>query len=660
MDTKYTPTAGEQQMLGDFNNRMADINRVAQSAGAAVLSDPNQQQPAADPYAGMSRSEVAQYTNDPAALNRAATADSALRDARSTGLRGVSTGFQGYDGAATALGQIPTSILPANDPRRHVTAFADGGKPESAEELMARISAKYKVSSTPQESMAPATQPKPQTQPAPARQPGGLLQQAIGGLNNRNRELEQAIKGYAAGGQMSDAQLAERSVSAVDRRRLIQHRQKQNAEIDQNVARLGGKIKGPGTPTSDSIPAKVPETGEDILVSTQERILSKAQDDLLLRIANALGFSTVDALLESGTGKPVGPTIKGGKQAAACGGKPKYANGSSNPDQEDGPAPGVKYAAGVTPNQVGPLTMMAQAYGGQINKLLGPDTDARLAANRAGLDSTQETQAAIKAERHPVSVPASRPGALLLGEQPGAAPNAQVLTTKDIVPGGYTDRGAGIVGSRSKNGQLNVTNVGTEGIADRNTPIVDGSASALLDQKNSTYNPARQLENMQRLRLTSDATDPTITDPNVRAQAIQGLAILNAGRAGADASALTQENISQARTGSEMRGKLLDPNTPPEERSRMIQTLQAINGKADRPTNLQVHDLEVPLDEKRPLLGMRKQPHSFNPMTGEFKPLQSQQQASDPMSQAKAAIARGADRAAVNARLKAMGFPEVK
>ncbi len=60
MDTKYTPTAGEQQMLGDFNNRMADINRVAQSAGAAVLSDQNQQQhqPAADPYAGMSATEV--------------------------------------------------------------------------------------------------------------------------------------------------------------------------------------------------------------------------------------------------------------------------------------------------------------------------------------------------------------------------------------------------------------------------------------------------------------------------------------------------------------------------------------------------------------------------------------------------------------------------
>ena len=31
-----------------------------------------------------------------------------------------------------------------------------------------------------------------------------------------------------------------------------------------------------------------------------------------------------------------------------------------------------------------------------------------------------------------------------------------------------------------------------------------------------------------------------------------------------------------------MRGKLLDPNTPPEERARMLQAIQAITGKGDR------------------------------------------------------------------------------
>lgn len=82
----------------------------------------------------------------------------------------------------------------------------------------------------------------------------------------------------------------------------------------------GGKIKGPGTPTSDSIPAEVKQTGEPIKVSTGERIVSKAQDMLLQKIAQGLGFESLDAMLESGTGKPVGPTMKGGMAHAAFGG----------------------------------------------------------------------------------------------------------------------------------------------------------------------------------------------------------------------------------------------------------------------------------------------------------------------------------------------------
>lgn len=84
----------------------------------------------------------------------------------------------------------------------------------------------------------------------------------------------------------------------------------------------GGKIEGPGTSTSDSIDAEVQQTGEPIKVSTGERIVSKAQDALLLRLAKALGFKSVDDLLASGTGQPVGPTIKGGKKAAADGAPP--------------------------------------------------------------------------------------------------------------------------------------------------------------------------------------------------------------------------------------------------------------------------------------------------------------------------------------------------
>src|SRR5574338_74165 len=84
----------------------------------------------------------------------------------------------------------------------------------------------------------------------------------------------------------------------------------------------GGKIQGPGTPTSDSIQANVEETGEPIQVSTGERLLYKAQDGYLSAMAKKMGFNSLDAMLEHGTGQPVGPTVKGGKRAAATGMSP--------------------------------------------------------------------------------------------------------------------------------------------------------------------------------------------------------------------------------------------------------------------------------------------------------------------------------------------------
>lgn len=72
----------------------------------------------------------------------------------------------------------------------------------------------------------------------------------------------------------------------------------------------GGMLKGPGTPTSDSIPAEVVDTGEPIKVATGERIVSKKQDAYLQQVAKEKGFPSVDAMLEAGTGEPVGPTLK--------------------------------------------------------------------------------------------------------------------------------------------------------------------------------------------------------------------------------------------------------------------------------------------------------------------------------------------------------------
>lgn len=608
MITKYTPTAGEQQMLGDFNNRMADINRVAQNSGAAVLPDPNTSGPKQELV------ESGQGLINGVSSNSGLSARQKLAVAGSVGdtmsVLGGTPEYSMPNGLSSRQSANFGAKVFSQDAQRALRGFAEGGKPgETADEMIARIKAKYGVSGDTAPAAAPAT-PAPQTE----KQPGSLIQQTVGLINRRNKQIEQAAKGYAKGGELSDSQLAEVSVGAVDRRRLGRHRQQQNAEIAQNVARLGGKIKGPGTPTSDSIPAKVSDTGEDILVSTDERILSKKQDDLLLRIAKAMGFETVDQLLETGTGEPVGPTMRQGKAAAATGMAPTEETLHNGPYTGDG------------------ASLVKDFKAWQSNKINETNAKIDLATGKTPQASYSNEgrsvpTAVTTTEQHPVTVPASR-----ASTAPAPAPAARIPGAKLIsnLPDGVT--------------------------------AVDSSAAALIDQKNSTYNPARQLENMQRLRLTSDATDPTITDPNVRNQAVQGLAILNAGRAGADASALAQENINQARTGSEMRSKLLDPNTPPEERSRMIQTLQAISGHAEKPSTMQIHDVEEPIDPKQPLLGNRKVPYLVDTRSGQNRPMlqSTQPQAQDATSQARAAIARGADPKAVNARLKQLGLPEIK
>lgn len=71
----------------------------------------------------------------------------------------------------------------------------------------------------------------------------------------------------------------------------------------------GAKLNGPGTPTSDSIPATVVDTGEPIKVATGERIVSENQGQELTQEAKAQGYKNLDHKLESMTGKPVGPTI---------------------------------------------------------------------------------------------------------------------------------------------------------------------------------------------------------------------------------------------------------------------------------------------------------------------------------------------------------------
>lgn len=166
-------------------------------------------------------------------------------------------------------------------------AFAGGGsiadagitRQETAEELMARMTAKYGVPAA-----GPVQHPVQQTaqQPKPPASQGGILGGAIEAMKNRKKQIEEAV-GFAN----------------------------------------GGKISGPGTSISDSIPANIRETGEGILVSNRERIISADQEKVLQHLAQAQGFESVDSMLEKFTGKPVGPTIKSTKRAAADGLSPE-------------------------------------------------------------------------------------------------------------------------------------------------------------------------------------------------------------------------------------------------------------------------------------------------------------------------------------------------
>jgi len=489
-------------------------------------------------------------------------------------------------------------------------SFADGGKPETAEELLARISGKYNVSNASQSAPAPA--PVVQPTPAPQQQPkpqGGLIQQAVGIFSNRKAQIDKAV-GYANGGKPSR------------------------------------KISGPGTATSDSIPA-VAGSGQPIRVANGERILSVDQDAALERIAEMLGYDSVDALLAAVTGKPVGPTLKGGIPAAADGAKvgdPEAQtslaplNGQatragaypSKLEQALTGAPVVAGASNINRGDVGP-SVISQQVKRDFQSLSGPEKPVAYGNEGRSVPNPITDQSG-----HPISVPASRPGAAIMqAASPIDSAPATQLTTTDLVPGGYSDRGQGIMAQRGANGRLNVTNTGTEGFTDPNTQVADSSAGALRDQQsnNAYWSPAAQLDRMQRRRLLSDATDPSITDPGVKADAIKGLGILNAARTGeaqlTAQAAQTKLHTAQAANADQMlslQRELLDPATTPERRKVVRDTFAALHGQQEKPAALQAIDVEEPIDPKQPLLGNKKIPYVFDPRTGQSRPmLQSQQ-----------------------------------
>lgn len=279
---------------------------------------------------------------------------------------------------------------PLTDLKMPVRRFAGGGKPETADELLKRMSAKYNVGGgTPAPTPAPAKL-APQATPAPA-QPAPTIASAANVLKNRRQQIDEA-SGYACGGKI-----------------------KAHAN--------GGKISGPGTPTSDSIPAKVNETGEPIAVSTDERILSSAQDAFLEKIAQDLGFPDLDAMLEAGTGKPVGPTIKAGEKGAQNGMAPNpltaYALGgkidpnrdySIPEDQQIAAKQAIASAPAYTPPAEKPIDS-ARNFRETDFSMAAADPKGFEMVRKAVAPGTPTAAQASAAIRSPTAAPQIQPGA---------------------------------------------------------------------------------------------------------------------------------------------------------------------------------------------------------------------------------------------------------
>lgn len=504
-----------------------------------------------------------------------------------------------------------------------------------ADALLKQMQAKYNLA--PSTASPGSNQPDPQpappadTSPKPA---GSLIQQAGNLFKGRAAQIDKAdeiltdpppnmtlragVVPGTFGNPASDYELKKDPFNE-----LSPSNRPQNTRVR---FKRGGKIKGPGTTTSDSIPAKVKQTGEDILVSNGERILSAKQDQLLHRIAMERGFDSVDAMLEHGTGEPVGPTIKAGKKAAASGLSPEeefgQANGSNLAPLNGQTTKGGYYPSplekALTGQQVVPAATTLER-----NADLGPSVVSKAIqadfADRRGVlpaasysNEGRSGPSALPLAAAPQGTPRPPPAGVAptANDAPSPILGASQATAKDLAPGSFADRGAGIVANRAANGQLNVTNVGTEGFSNRNSPIVDGSASALIDQKNSTYNPQRQLENMQRSRLMGTLATSENIDPAARQQAREGLKAMDAASAvGAKAdleaaqAGQVKATTAQVQQMEEMRAKLLDPNTPAAERANIIEALHALRGKTDDQVKIAE---ETYFDDKNPMTPLKR------------------------------------------------------
>ncbi len=265
-----------------------------------------------DPSGQMSRMDLGALTNDPtvlnAAMDREGLAAEQARQAKYPGQTFMNPVAQPQRQAAPQQAAqlqpqqpldkfrepAPTSFEQDNNARglriqgygdqlagmrKERLGLADGtanvaqaAQPESAEQVMARMAAKYGVSAQPTAAPVQAPQPVQQApQPAPQRQ--GLMGAAMGLIGGRAAQIDKAVNGYAE----------------------------------------GGIVRGQGGPTDDEVPMQV--AGKDVNLSNSEAVLP-------VKTVQALGGpEAVEHLIEETNGKP---PVRGGLRAGG-----EYADGWS-------------------------------------------------------------------------------------------------------------------------------------------------------------------------------------------------------------------------------------------------------------------------------------------------------------------------------------------
>ena len=344
----------------------------------------------------------------------------------------------------------------------------------------------------------------------------------------------------------------------------------------------GGKIQGPGTPTSDSIAAMVHPTGEPIKVSTGERIVSAAQEKVLQKIASGLGFDSLDSLLEAGTGKPVGPTIKGGKLAAA--------SGMSVADMEAKKKP---WLAPV----VNTLGAGIDWVGDVANKVVNgperkPQVEQQSAANPNPLTSARADRELSMRGDAPLSGAVVAPSVQQAAQATGVSARDlnspdQNLANVSIASGAIPKPGSGIASMRGIDGRMkNIavdqpTYTDTAGNPTNDWTKTDRYAQAM--QVNESMK--RAANQMERNRYARDM-QADITNPKVIALAKLNLDRMNqedqaqqqAISGGLD-NRMKQNQLARSDQEQQMIARLNDPNLTMDQRLALRSDWLAIQGK---------------------------------------------------------------------------------